>query len=219
VFYGGPNMDTSADFSRWGTSGSTALGSSLASGDANGDGTPDILVGTGQGDKVGIYYGGPSLHFSVDRWIAEPGSELFGREIAVVGDLDGDGLPEVAIGAPHYSVNPTLIWEGEFVLDSGQEIVGAPVTPHSFAFLAPTPNPARNHVALTLTLDRAARLTVEPSPPAGRLVARPIADELVGPGPVSRDWNLGSLPSGIYWVRARFANRNVTQRLVHLQGL
>jgi hypothetical protein len=219
VFYGGPSMDTNPDFSRWGASGSTALGSSLAAGDVNADGTPDILVGTGEGNKVGIYYGGPFLHLSADKWIADPGSELFGREIAVVGDLDGDGLPEVLIGAPHYSVNPTMIWEGEFVLEASSEIVGAPVTaPHTFAFLAPTPNPARDQVALTLTLDHADRLTVEAFNASGRLVARPVADEQVGPGPISREWSLKNLPSGIYWVRARFANRNVTQRLVHLQG-
>ncbi|HYC78280.1 MAG TPA: integrin alpha, partial [Planctomycetota bacterium] len=81
-----------------------------AAGDVNGDGKPDILVGaprdgaawqtTGSG-RVRLYSGatGAVLH------TLSGGSTgaLFGFSVAGLGDVDGDGMSDVAVGAPGLS--------------------------------------------------------------------------------------------------------------------
>lgn len=222
VFYGGPAIDTRADVTRFGRDYARELGISMASGDINGDGIPDLACGsTGPTGGVAVYFGGAPLHASPDRWIPSSlsgsGTNI-GYSVAVPGDRDGDGLAELVAGAPHYDTGFPMIWQGALQFESGLQVVAVPDLPRSFTFLAPAPNPARDVVSLSLTLDHADRLSVEAYDVSGRIVARPIENEMLGPGPVSRAWSLGELPAGIYWVRARFANRNVVQRVVHLQG-
>lgn len=89
------------------------IGFSLATGDVNGDGVDDLLMGAA--GKVAVYYGargsfvpnpgGPDTVFKS----ADAG---FGRSIAVHGDLNGDGFKDVAVGAPQATVNE--------VIDSGR---------------------------------------------------------------------------------------------------
>ena len=84
------------------------LGYSIAGiGDVDGDGRPDILVGA-PGEQGGrgaarVYSGasGALLHVTFGD---APGDRL-GEAVANVGDVDGDGLTEWAVGAPFASVN------------------------------------------------------------------------------------------------------------------
>ena len=223
VFYGGSNMDTRADVARFGRDYALKLGISMAAGDINGDGIADLAVGSSAPTGgVAIYYGAAPLHNAPDRWIPQSVTgtyNAFPYSVAIPGDLDGDGLSEMVASAPHYSTYPpALVWRGALQIESGLQVVNVPDPTPSFAFHAPLPNPACDVVSLSLTLDHADRLSVEIYDLSGRAVARPIENEMLGPGPVSRVWSLRGLPSGIYWVSAKFANRNVTQRLVHLQG-
>ena len=93
------------------------FGSSLATGDLNGDGYADLVIGTPQArgrGAVGILYGSSSgLVRSDDHgWfdqategvpgVSEPG-DRFGLTVAV-GDFDGDGYDDLAVGAQHEDV-------------------------------------------------------------------------------------------------------------------
>jgi hypothetical protein len=80
--------------------------------DLDGDGYSDLVVGAPLTDDslgaVYLYRGGPSLSTVaevVSRGTVAGGQ--FGRSVAGAGDLDGDGFPELAVGAPAvYSVTP-----------------------------------------------------------------------------------------------------------------
>jgi hypothetical protein len=85
-----------------------SLGRSLAAGDLDGDGVFDLVVGSGDGlvdgeprGRVGVHFGrgGPSSVPDVallgeERW------DRLGNAAAVVGDLDGDGYDDLAVGVP-----------------------------------------------------------------------------------------------------------------------
>jgi hypothetical protein len=72
-------------------------------GDLNGDGLSDVAVGCPYANtNAGVVhvYRGTRSGTPVRSRIAVTGSILAGFHLAGVGDVDGDGLPDVAIGAP-----------------------------------------------------------------------------------------------------------------------
>ena len=92
------------------------FGSSVAgAGDFDGDGIPDIVVGAPGDDAGGINRGAVHAMFmnrdGTSRRTAEISGttpngpalanfDQFGASVAGVGDLDGDGIPDIAVGAP-----------------------------------------------------------------------------------------------------------------------
>jgi hypothetical protein len=85
------------------TSGSNEeLGYSLSGeGDLNGDGLSDILAGTFNGGKAYLYFGSmalpPNGNGAAPNVVFSGPSPGFGAAVAQIGDVDGDGLPDVAI--------------------------------------------------------------------------------------------------------------------------
>lgn len=100
-----------AEVAIWGTEHGGYVGVSVCPGDLDGDGAPDLVVGAlaDSGDAASsgvawVYYG--PLRQSVDTRDADGalfGEESFGqtgKSVSCGGDVDGDGLPDIAIGAP-----------------------------------------------------------------------------------------------------------------------
>ena len=88
------------------------FGRSVASaGDVNGDGFSDIVVGASQWGPSGsspgktyVYLGSPGGPSSTPGWTAvgEEAWAEFGYSVAPMGDVNGDGFSDIAIGSPGY---------------------------------------------------------------------------------------------------------------------
>jgi len=69
-----------------------------AAGDANHDGVPDVVASAPNAGKAYIYSGKDGAVLLT--MTAEAATDNFGRHVAGVGDVDGDGYDDVIIGAP-----------------------------------------------------------------------------------------------------------------------
>lgn len=98
-----------ADGAMVGQQAGDQLGTAIAGGDIDGDGLSDVLVGApfhdaGGEDAGAVYasYGPSTIDMNTpDAKITGTGaSDRAGTSVAVVGDIDGDGFDDLAIGAP-----------------------------------------------------------------------------------------------------------------------
>jgi hypothetical protein len=120
VVFGGPSLppvidlaDGAADLTLFGQEAHDNLGFTVASGDVNGDGIDDVLVGarfaadTGRASVGAIYavYGGSDLSDAIDiaegrqdlTIVGEDGGDFWGIALAA-GDVNGDGIDDIILG-------------------------------------------------------------------------------------------------------------------------
>jgi hypothetical protein len=83
-----------------------------AQGDLNGDKVSDVLVATVNAGKAYMFYGGATATATVSTPSVKFTGPLatFGEGVAQIGDFDGDGTPDVAIGDPGNATVPPAIY-------------------------------------------------------------------------------------------------------------
>ena len=83
-----------------------------AAGSVNGDPAGDVIVGAPQYLGIGAafaYHGSPSGLSPTPNWtvLSDQGGTLFGRSVSGAGDVNGDGIADVIVGAPSYDDGQT----------------------------------------------------------------------------------------------------------------
>jgi len=115
IYFGSAEFDTIPDLRLWGEQDIEQFGWSITSGDMNGDGINDIIIGAPEHDngaqwnsndgRIYIYWGGTSLDSIPDRIFTgeEPSAQL-GYSLEWSQDVNGDSYPDLLVGAPiHWS--------------------------------------------------------------------------------------------------------------------
>ena len=82
------------------TSGAEFGSSVAAAGDVDGDGFGDLMVGAPGIRRAYLYRGGPAGLTTSPLTFVGPADSGFGRVVAGLGDVNGDGYADVAVGAP-----------------------------------------------------------------------------------------------------------------------
>lgn len=104
LYYGGASMNNAVDLTFNGAAITDQFGYSVASsGDVNGDGFNDIIIGAiGYNSSVGrayIYYGGTAIDNTADVIMTGDTPGYFGYSVAAAGDFNGDGYSDALVGA------------------------------------------------------------------------------------------------------------------------
>jgi len=95
----------SVDWTAQGTQAGSELGYDVSAGDVDGDGFSDLLVGAPEWDGVGaafLFPGGPDGPVAAATWstVGTVADERVGHAVSCAGDVDGDGLADLVVGAP-----------------------------------------------------------------------------------------------------------------------
>lgn len=108
VYFGGRTLHATPDRVLDGTHAAQYFGYGVGAGDINGDHYDDLLIGAVYDNKAGpttgrawVYFGGPTFDTVPDLELAQGvDNSNFGLSVAPLGDFNGDGYGDFAVGAP-----------------------------------------------------------------------------------------------------------------------
>ena len=137
IYYGGSNMDNTADVVFTGAATSDQFGWTVSTaGDINGDGYSDVISGADLSDAGGLNAGRVYLYLNSmtgadiadEFFTGAAADDFFGYSVATAGDMNGDGFNDIIVGAPYNNaggsaVGRTYIYFGGIILNNTADVV------------------------------------------------------------------------------------------------
>jgi hypothetical protein len=136
IFYGGITVNNVPDAVFTGAAANDNFGYSVASaGDVNNDGYIDVIIGAPYNDQTGSDAGKAYVFTNTQNFVSTPINSFlgeyqggqFGVTVSDAGDVNGDGFPDVIVGAP--VSGKAYIYFGGRLMDNFADVTINQITP------------------------------------------------------------------------------------------
>jgi hypothetical protein len=207
-------------------------------GDLGGDGVPDLVVGAYLDDDGGpargaiwVLFMSPEGTVWTDQKISDTeggftgaldDNDYFGGSVCSLGDLDGNGITDLAVGADcddDGGLDRGAIW---VLFLRNEAFAGIPEEPLAVrAYLQCFPNPSSRATRVAFALEREAAVTLAVYDVRGRLV-RTLINRRLLPGAYSQEWagtnsRGAAVPGGVYFCRLVTGDKAFATKVVLLR--
>ena len=193
-------------------------------GDINGDGHNDLFVRMYGGfgyPNVKIWLGGKQMPYKIDdvadkTWYGDDYG--LGRQIAAVGDVDGDGVDDICIQIIPYGTYDDSVMSAIYIIKGDTSAKGDTVTaissdenilPTNYSLNEPYPNPFNPTAVISWQLAKSGRVILKLYDITGREITELLNEEqTAGEHKIEFDGGGKKLSSSIYFIQMQVTVKN-----------